>query len=310
MRLIVENVWRELCRAWRRAPRRVAVAYYSNDDGLTFADGDVLVVDASDAAITTGQTNAAALRRAVDQGALAFSHPDLHAKVFVLGPRAFIGSANASVNARENLIECMVATDDPISVGASENFVRSIANAGQSVDAAFLDRIAALPVSRTPSRKQTGLRPVFRDPRCWVIGLTEIEYPGDADAAETTTLSIKRRARDGEEVDFFWLAPSRSRFFREAREGDSFIEIDHDGKKDSTRGIKVWPPTRIYNVSEDKDGRRLFHYVYPVDGQLALTWRQFLRLIMESGWKSEPSVQGNRLVPGAIAEMISRRWPA
>ncbi len=143
-----------------------------------------------------------------------------------------------------------------------------------------------------------------------MIGLTEIDYPGDADAAETTTLSIKRRAKDDEEVDYFWLAPSpRSRFFREAREGDAFIEIKHDGRKRSTRGIKVWPPTRIYNVSEDDGGRRLFHYVYPADGQAALTWRQFLRLIKESGWEAEPSVQGNRLIPKAIAEGISRRWP-
>ncbi len=124
MKLIGDDVWGELRRAWRRGPRRIAVAYYSCDDGLMFAEGDVLVVDASDSAIMTSQTSAAALRRAFEQGASVYSHGDLHAKVFVLGPRAFVGSANASVNARDNLIEYVAGTDDPIAVGAAENFVR------------------------------------------------------------------------------------------------------------------------------------------------------------------------------------------
>jgi phosphatidylserine/phosphatidylglycerophosphate/cardiolipin synthase-like enzyme len=58
-------------------------------------------VDASEAAVQAGQTCPASLSSMLKRGVQVFSREGLHAKVFVFGTTAYIGSANVSGNSEK-----------------------------------------------------------------------------------------------------------------------------------------------------------------------------------------------------------------
>jgi hypothetical protein len=61
--LLTNNVWHETSKLLRRGDRKLAaIAYATSDMHLSFAEGDVLVCDASDAAIKSGETSADLLK--------------------------------------------------------------------------------------------------------------------------------------------------------------------------------------------------------------------------------------------------------
>lgn len=86
-------------------PRRCAVAYLGADAGDLLSSlrrGDLVICDASPRALKTGATHPAALRALVDRHVTVRSRPHLHAKVYISGADAFVGSANASATAVKN----------------------------------------------------------------------------------------------------------------------------------------------------------------------------------------------------------------
>lgn len=84
-----------------------------------------LVVDASEAAVKAGQTDPNALLRLIRRGVRVFSKAGLHAKVFVAGRRAFIGSNNASRHSADHLIEAAVVTSHAPTVDSARRFIRT-----------------------------------------------------------------------------------------------------------------------------------------------------------------------------------------
>lgn len=113
LRVMSEGLWAEPRRlAKKNSPRLAAVAYVTSDEQVEFGKGDTLICDATDAAIKSGQTSSAVLRRAPDRGARLFSSPGLHAKVFLLGCVAVVGSANLSLTSVTGLDDAALVTDD------------------------------------------------------------------------------------------------------------------------------------------------------------------------------------------------------
>ena len=83
-----------------------------------------------------------------------FSVANLHAKVYVLGTTALIGSANASQHSAHTLVEAMLLTTDRKVVEKSKAFVRSIAK--NELGPEQLRRLRKL--YRSPQRLTTGSR--------------------------------------------------------------------------------------------------------------------------------------------------------
>jgi hypothetical protein len=130
-KLITGRVWGQLKAARARSPRRawVAAAYVGKGATglLNLKKGSVLVADASDLAVKTGQTCPADLIALMNKGVRIFSYPGLHAKVYVFGKTAAIGSANVSHHSANVLVEAMVMTSDVKAVEQARTFVKSIA---------------------------------------------------------------------------------------------------------------------------------------------------------------------------------------
>ena len=130
MQLITNKVWNHIGKCAKENKNRyVAVAYLATNASkyLHLEFGDVLVVDASESNIRSGATNPFEIDKYILNGVELYSYEKLHAKVFVFGNMALIGSANVSDNSATELTECMVEFKNPSTVSAARGFVRSLA---------------------------------------------------------------------------------------------------------------------------------------------------------------------------------------
>ncbi len=123
-----DRPWSRLTAAVResRVPASAAVAYYGKGAGqlLPLPKGSALVVDASEHAVASGQTSPKELLAAYRRGVRIYSVRNLHAKVFVVGRRVFVGSTNASTHSKTGLVEAVLETSDPGAVAAARGFVQ------------------------------------------------------------------------------------------------------------------------------------------------------------------------------------------
>ena len=309
MNLVFNDIWKCLQEDWHIGPRFIAVAYLSCDTDLTFSPNDVLVVNASDGAIQSGQTDAKALRRASEAGAKVFSNDDLHAKLYVLGPKVYIGSANASLNARNGLIESMAWSADPYVVGSAMNFIGGLQCSSGAVDEPFLKRIEALPVSarKWAGRQRKAPLPII-EPQCWLVCLAEdAGYPGDHEAADKLNEELGEQWQ--QEVDWFWWPSDGSKFYKEARKGDSFIEIVSKKSTSSAGRARVTPPQIILEAIPDEK-RKQFHYIWSGDANdHDLSWREFQNLVAQADWSVDLTSHSQRLIPQQIARQLVKLWP-
>jgi hypothetical protein len=127
---IDKSVWSQLTNAAKscRGPVDVAVAYFSKgaSELLPLSDKSRLVVDASEWTVRAGLTCPSDLLALLERGCQIYTVPNLHAKVYVFGTRAYIGSANASNCSANRLVEAMVNTNDRHVIASARAFVRSL----------------------------------------------------------------------------------------------------------------------------------------------------------------------------------------
>lgn len=127
--LITKNVWYSITHAAKNTNYKsfVAVAYFGQGGArmLPLTKGSLLVVDASEKAVKTGQTCPDELLKLYYKGVKIYSLPNLHAKLFVIGKALFIGSTNVSSNSAETLTEVLFRTSEVKSVENAKEFIKS-----------------------------------------------------------------------------------------------------------------------------------------------------------------------------------------
>jgi hypothetical protein len=153
-----ESLWDEIsalsigCRY-----RQCAVAYVTNTTAVTFSDGDLLIVDASDESIIEGRTSARELEKLFQLGVELHSCSSLHAKVYIFDKWLVIGSCNLSSRSRSSLIEAALVTNNPQALRGAESAIRAIRSKSLRINRAFIQRILQLPVriSEPPNDEAT-----------------------------------------------------------------------------------------------------------------------------------------------------------
>lgn len=223
------SVWRILQLSARQCQSRsyVAVPYFSQAGSrlLPLKRGDVLVVNASASAVRSGQTCPAALQRLVKKGVKVFSLENLHAKVYVLGKVAYVGSANASTSSRDRLVEAIAEIRDRTGVAAAQAFVASLCNS--RVGTHELERLAKIyrpPRAGTPRQSRVALKP----PRLWIAHISHEDPDEDFELQRAMghRLAKAKRSSSRHKIDEFWY-PGEKRFAI----GDSVVQVftDADG---------------------------------------------------------------------------------
>lgn len=128
--LITQDLWPALTAAIRASKRScdVAVAYFGQGAAkmLPLAKGSRLVVDASERTVKQGMTCPAELSKLQKADVEIYTVPNLHAKVYVTGRGAFVGSPNVSRPSASRLIESLLHTTEKQVVADARQFVQSL----------------------------------------------------------------------------------------------------------------------------------------------------------------------------------------
>jgi hypothetical protein len=261
---ITQHLWPQITSEARRCGKHcaVAVAYFGAGASrlLPISAGSRLVVDASERAVMSGQTCPAELLKLVKRGVNIFSVPNLHAKVFVLGNNAFIGSANVSGRSAAQLVEAALRTTEPQAVRAARNFVRSLCL--DELTPTVLKRLAKIYRPPVVSGGKRGLKvskQTFRRPTLPRLMLAQLHL-GDWSERDQTlhdrALPVAKKRRQyprGYEIESFRCA-GRCRY----RRRDKVIQVtDEGGGK-----IFVTPPGSVLHVRTRRDKRRQVSFVY------------------------------------------------
>jgi hypothetical protein len=284
--LLTDNVGRAVGPVARTCEKRIAaLAYVSAASHLPFKAGDMLVCDASDSAVSCGETSATALAGLSKKVVHLCSLPGLHAKVVVMGSKALIGSTNLSDSSANRLREAALLTARPSVVSQAKAFVHLVKNEATAIDPRFLARILRIRVVRrqgvrAPRRvhlKQLGSR-------FWVAWVREL-HPDryqDEEPDVARAIADARRIAGDDSIEPEWLRfTGTSRFRSAARPGDTVVRLwaGRDGRR-----ITVWSPAAIL-LRRDRRHWTRFYYD-PNEDLQGMPWRQFERHLQRLGVKS------------------------
>ena len=258
--LVTDNIWAHVKRHARKARRRLAaIAYVSASKYVRFQKGDVLVCDASDGAIRSGETSAFLLNRLQRCGVKLYNRPQLHSKVIALDSVALIGSSNLSDSSAKHLREAGILTSNPDVVSQAKAFIHLVMNEATEMDKTFLAHILGLPV-----KKRLGKRFVRRKrmrqfgSRLWITRVHEME-PEEYKKEEgqiAEAVEELRKEREDNEFDPNWIRfAGTSRLRREGRPGDRIIELSSTKRG---RRITVTAPVTVLLRQDKRKWTRLY----------------------------------------------------
>ena len=258
------DIWPQLTKAARGSRQRcaVAVAYFGNGASrlLPLAKGSRLVVDASERSVASGQTCPTDLIKLVERGVAIYSVPNLHAKVFVLGRTAYIGSANVSSRSASQLVEAVIRTAERSTVRAAREFVQQ--HCLHQLTPTVLKRLAKLyrpPVvpggkRGKPRQAMTSKRPSL--PRLLLAQLHLEDWSERDQALHDAGMLVAKKRQ--EHPRSFELESFRYTGKCPYSRVDLVIQITDEG----SAGVLVTPPGNVRFVRTRRDGNRLVSFVY------------------------------------------------
>lgn len=261
---ISRDVWRQISKVARASRRRadVAVAYFGKGASrlLPLAKGSILVVDASERSVTSGLTCPADLLKLVNRDVAVFSVPNLHAKVFVLGDVAFVGSANVSSSSASRLVEAVVCTTQPSVVSSARRFVRD--NCLHQLTPTLLRRLARMyRPPRVPGGKRGKPRREMSSAGPALPRVLLAQLQREAWSEQDQTLHDRGRAvakRRQEHPRSFELDSFRYTGRCPFKAGDVVIQVSDEGGG----SILASPPGNVRYVRTRRDGNRQVSFVY------------------------------------------------
>lgn len=261
---VSQNIWQHLTEAVRncRQSCAVAVAYFGAGAShlLPLPKGSRLVVDASERAVTSGQTCPADLIKLIKRGVAIYSVPNLHAKVFVIGQAAFIGSANVSNRSAAQLVEAVIRTTDSTAVRDARQFVYD--HCLHELTPIVLKRLARLyrpPVIPSgkrgkPRAANTAARPTL--PRLLLAQLHVENWNDQDQALHDAALPVAKKRC--EHPRSFKLDSFRYAGNCQYQRGDVVIQVTCEGGG----SVLVTPPGNVLHVRTRRNGNRQVSFVY------------------------------------------------
>jgi hypothetical protein len=250
------QVWPELTHAAGRRKRwRCAAAGLGRHAAelMPLDDGDVAVVDASTNALKAGQSSPDAIASWLQAGAYVYSYEGLHAKAYLLGSCAFVGSANASRHSQEQLLEAVLHTDRREIRDQVRAMVLDLANlAVEPLDADWVAHAKGLyrPPRRPAGRSRPGREQVLPigPYRLRYSTWTTETFPETDPQAATTMAELS-----GPGVEIYrWVLEARHGI----RTGDVVVLMEYGPAGDA---VSLWPPMRVLRLSPVHRGQQVLY---------------------------------------------------
>lgn len=306
------RIWPRLRRLARTRGRRayVAVPFLGKDAAkrLPLRQGDVLITKFDLAAVRAGLVSPTDVVAFITRGVEVHSVANLHAKVYVFGRTAFVGSANVSASSEESLIEagCEVTSSD--FVAACRAFVQSLR--GEIVELKFARSL--IPFWRpahTPYRT-TVLRTSHRvrQSDLVAVSLHEVNYDAaDEAAADRAHRSARTKLRDRETFrldDFRWdgRVPKALRF------GSRVLMCTAR----SSGATDITAPARVLEIRRYKGSRGGWRAIIVVEVRKHLREKRKSMVLKALGASGKPLRSMRRMIVLTNATLIYRLgqlWP-
>lgn len=310
-RLLTSDLWPVAAKLSRKAETRLAAIAYVTAETVKFGEGDVLVVDATRKAITSGETTAKVLLDAHDAGAQIYNCPHLHAKLLVMDAVAIIGSGNLSGNS-SNLHECAVLTDQSSVVGPARAYIQQLRECSRLLTRRELVALTKLPVVRRGGRAQGKAKTSLTKKlgaRRWLVGVTPInEERMSAEDQATNERALSKLAAkldmDRKKLDWVRLRGS-SKMRKDSKVGDLMIVAT--GSHSKTSHLTVSPPSAILARANSENSTFLYYLCSsrkPDIGKLKLA-----ELLREAGSNLVPSPRMVRELTPEVFQALERHWP-
>ncbi len=278
-RLLTDNIWQQLKSALPNGKKLAALAYVSTDRYCSFKKGDALVCDASESAIKSGQTSAAALAKFYRAGAEIYSYENLHAKVLVIGQKVLIGSCNLSASSANTLRELALLTSNISIRSQTLAFIYKLIRESAPVDNKFLKRITKIPVLKRSRFGKNNRKSVKLGNRTWVVRTYELNparYKHEESFVQKAESEIKNKLHKSK-AEINWVRwTGKSKFRSLAREGDTIIELSSQrrGKR-----VTASSPASILMRQHHRKWTR-FYFETPSD---EISWTTFARSLNKIG---------------------------
>lgn len=229
---------------------------------LPLMPGSILVVNCNEATAKACQTDPREVKKYLAHGVKVYNVSNLHAKVLVLGSRAFIGSANVSKSS-EGLLEAAIVTAERTLVKSCKEFVQSLA--GEELTPKEVERLIPLFDPKRFNRRMaqmpkggSGRKTVPQHNPLWAIrtisgSWDEIDF--DVERNSKPQAEKKITSEDFKLTDFRWPCDN-SAFANQVRAGDVVLQIHEDGRRPVLQ-----PPQKVVMVKRYRKGRRLMIFV-------------------------------------------------
>lgn len=234
-------VWSEIRKAASRPGRRYITSAYAGRHAaelVPLGEGDVAVIDASDRQLRAGATSPEPVSAWLKAGAYVYSLPDLHAKAYVLGNCAFVGSANASLHSEQVLTEAVLHTDRTELRSQLKNMILALSElALQPLDQRWVTHAKEL--YRPPRRPRSGTTP--GQEQILPAGRFRVHYSSWASTGLPLSSSESKTVAElkGPGVDV-WVWSLLADHGLEVRDVVVLMEFDeHD------RNVALWPPMQV-----------------------------------------------------------------
>lgn len=248
--LHAHGVWSRLSVLARRSKGAfVAVPYFGSGASklLPLKKGSTLVVKFDQEAVRCGQVNPKEVIRLINKGVDVHACANLHAKVFVFGDIAIVGSANVSSSSANSLIEACVEVRARRFAATCQRFVESLA--GDRVGLEFARTM--IPLYRPPQfgrpgkvKERKSRRVLPRHADLWLVSLISTEWKDiDYQQEEAGWLHAERALTDsrGSAIDTFaWSGPG---FLDKVRRGERVLMSTREKQK-----VLVSPPGRVLDI--------------------------------------------------------------
>lgn len=215
-----DGVWNDITKSVKHSKLRAyaAVAFLAKGGAkqLPLKRGDLLVVNACDRIVKSGQTNPSELLKLQQKGVRVYSVDNLHAKVFVTGKCVYVGSTNVSTLSANDLVESAVRITDPETVRSARSFVESLAlNELGPSQLKALKKIYHAPKFGGGVRRKQGARKKIRPsiPRVFVAQLERQDRDEEIQAlvarGTKKAAAARRHPRIWVDDDFEWSGKCR-----------------------------------------------------------------------------------------------------
>ncbi len=279
-------VWRFIVAAARvaRGRRYVASPYLTAGvvRALRLKRGDVLLCALSPANARNGSTDPREVKRLQSKGVLVYLSDSLHAKVYLLGRQAIVGSANLTLRSRSALDEAAVLLRDKESLQEIRAWFG--ARLHSPVQSEWLDKclVAYRPPRSRGTPRGGSTRRKSTEPRGGVLLASLVPRVDSQQEEKWIEADEKVARRRLERPRLSTVESIRWGGAKRFKVGDEIVQMLRDGKD-----IWVYPHSKVVHVrrqSGPKGGTRSYVYVELPRSYRRVRFKQFSRRCRDLGW--------------------------